>query len=242
MQPPLLRHLLRPSALTLVELLVAAAIALLLVGLLIPAVGRGIDAANASRCLSSQKKVAHACLAFAADNQGQLPVAYAQKINEETGQGSFDSSWYFDIEPYMGSPASVFTKQIRCRAESRDKPLMSVGVHAGQPGAQGSGPMVQGTNISRRRLAAVPASILLTADTYNNVGTFLNPADWPMTIDQDSDGIKDSHGSSKGSKYNVMQFRHGGQAIGVCADGSARHLTVEAWVTNEGNLWGKKTD
>jgi len=222
---------------TLVELLVVIMIMGILVTLLFPAAKSVFNRAQTSRCLGMQRTLASACIAFAADNSGQLPVAYSQTMNEQ-GQSGFDSAWYYDVEPFMGSKASVFLKKLRCPVVSSTNVNMTIGVHQGRGSSAQPGPCVSGNNVQRKLLASQSMRAVLVGDTDNNVGVFLNPVAWPFTTDQDGDGTNDSHGATR---YNGLGFRHGSNAPVVCIDGSAKIIKVNEWVGNTNNLWGTLT-
>lgn len=63
---------------TLVELLVVAAIIALLIGILLPAIGRTREISKRVVCLSNQRQMHLAATAYADTNQGRFPVAYWQ--------------------------------------------------------------------------------------------------------------------------------------------------------------------
>lgn len=220
---------------TLIELLVVVIIITIVALLLLPAARTVFESAQTSQCLSRQRTLAVACLAFASENNGQLPVSYSRNVDDE-GQTSFGSSWYYDIEPYMGGDkVAVFLKRLRCPAASKTNSNRTIGVHQGQGNNSSLGPCVTGDNPKRRRVSVIPTHTALTGDTDNNVGVYLNPVVWPFTTDQDGDGIRDSHGNTR---YNGLGFRHGGKAPVVCVDGSAKIIRVDEWVGNTNNLWG----
>lgn len=61
---------------TLIELLVVISIIAILAAMLVPAISMVRGAAQASRCLNSQRQVALGCLGYSNDNEGLLPAVY----------------------------------------------------------------------------------------------------------------------------------------------------------------------
>lgn len=77
----------RHHAFTLVELLVVIGIIAMLVGILLPTLGRAREAARAANCLSNLRQINTAFMLFAHDNKGYLPQV-----------GSAGNSEKFDID------------------------------------------------------------------------------------------------------------------------------------------------
>lgn len=78
----------RPSAFTLVELLVVIGILAVLIALVLPAIGRANATARRAACLSNLRQVHVALLQYAAVNRGQVPVGYRD------GRKQFNSMIY----------------------------------------------------------------------------------------------------------------------------------------------------
>lgn len=63
----------RRRAFTLIELLVVILIALMLVALLLPMLGRGVSEAAKVKCLGNLRQIQAGCVAYAGDNDGRFP-------------------------------------------------------------------------------------------------------------------------------------------------------------------------
>ena len=59
---------------TLIELLVVIAIVALLIGILLPALGKARQTAEGARCLSNLRQIAFLSTLYAYDNEGQSPA------------------------------------------------------------------------------------------------------------------------------------------------------------------------
>lgn len=77
---------------TLIELLVVISIIALLIGLLLPALGAGLETARTAVCLSQQRQMAIAVSVYVGDYEGQFPIATEQVMN---GSVSESRAWDF---------------------------------------------------------------------------------------------------------------------------------------------------
>lgn len=227
-------------AFSLVEILVVIAILAILAVLLFPSGRAMLDAAQGWKCISKQRTLASAILAYSGENGGKFPVSYA-RVLLETG-GGYTETWYFEVEPYMGESAKKFFKWMTCTQATQEEISngITIGVHSGRPGNTQSGALVQGDNVTRKHRAMIPGSTALTGCTRNNVGTYLNPLGWKFTADTDDDDILDSRNPN--AQYNGLTFRHGGRAGITLVDGSAKLIRPKEWAENEGNIWGELPD
>src|SRR5690348_11313226 len=67
------RHTHRQFGFSLVELLVVVGVIVVLIGLLMPVLGRARESANRTACMSNLRQLAAGLLQYAADNHGRFP-------------------------------------------------------------------------------------------------------------------------------------------------------------------------
>src|SRR5512140_2147116 len=82
----------RCSGFTLIELLVVIAIIALLIGILLPALGRAGDAGRDTQCRSSIRQIVTALIEFSTDFKGRFPPILDLAPDPETGKLSM--IWY----------------------------------------------------------------------------------------------------------------------------------------------------
>ena len=83
---------------TLIELLVVVSIIALLIAILMPALGAAREASRTAVCLSNTKQMALATVAYATENDMDLPTvgfSHGSAVHAEQG------SWFFLLEPYV---------------------------------------------------------------------------------------------------------------------------------------------
>src|SRR5690606_17549096 len=87
----------RGAGFTLVELLVVVGIIAVLLGLLLPALGRARAAADATACLANLRNMALAAQMYAHDNQGYLVQA---GLGHDGAHSHDEVAWFATLQPY----------------------------------------------------------------------------------------------------------------------------------------------
>ncbi len=234
---------------TLVELLVVIGIIAVLIAILLPALNKARAAANTTVCLSNQRQIVLAMSLYASNNRGSLPPYghfYDTSYNEDP-----TSYWWMLTAKYAGGPnAYLGITVMRCPVERDAKRYGTYGVNYGKTWnapftysavAGISNPLYAGS----RKLTKTKQGTFLTADClHSSAGADLaiySPNEWPLNLDTDKDGVKDSNSAVWSSviPYNHLDPRHPGKTA-VCSfvDGSARPVTLRDWVKNKDRIWG----
>lgn len=95
------------AAFTLVELLVVVAIVSILAAMLLPAVGKALDAAKTTSCLSRQKQLGLGTQMFLDEHRGLFPSYAGDDLTKAKAGAITYSTWFMNLGPYMGSKNTV---------------------------------------------------------------------------------------------------------------------------------------
>jgi prepilin-type N-terminal cleavage/methylation domain-containing protein len=237
------------SGFTLVELLVVIGIIAVLIGVLLPALNRARAQAQVSVCLSNQRQLAMAFMLYANDNRGLLPP-YGT-MNGSVFNELPDQYWWQLAQKYVSKANSQLgVSFMRCPSDRDPGRFGTYGVNYGY--SQFGGVISYATIgfkdpgfAGGRRLSKIKPTTFLTGDCVHWAGTgdlaIYSPLTWPLNIDPDKDGVKDTNAVIYGggqTRYNHFDPRH--NKAGVCsfADGSARSVPLREFVTNQNKLWG----
>jgi prepilin-type N-terminal cleavage/methylation domain-containing protein/prepilin-type processing-associated H-X9-DG protein len=136
-----------PPGFTLVELLVVMAIIAILVAVSVPAYTMAIMQANKAKCAANLRNIGVGMLAFAGDNNGNLPesggVIPYNSIDSTTKQ----NGWTQQLEPYMGAGSAMENSSGTSVYQCPDRGLVSDnkyysyfnGAHAADPNPSSGG-------------------------------------------------------------------------------------------------------
>ena len=99
----------RRSAFTLVELLVVIGIIALLVGILLPTLGRARESANQVKCMANLRQLGQALTIYVGENKGSLPVGFVTD-GTVTADGTYkgeDHDWTTLLMKIIGRQAAI---------------------------------------------------------------------------------------------------------------------------------------
>lgn len=214
-------------AFTLIELLSAVVIVAILCALMIGGMSRMRLSTQSTKCMNNQRQIVAGCLLYAADHNNQLPP-FGNSSNFDFGR-----SWVVIVSKYLNLPPDqiVTVTAYRCpRADTE-----AFGTYGVNYGWLGNTPFGYENEIGSRRVNEIPASTMLCADGAP-CGYIYAPFIYALNANNSEAYLS---GTMPDASYNYMNFRHDGRSFCGRADGSVIPITVNEWVDNAGNIWGK---
>lgn len=189
----------RPSAFTLIELLTVIAIIGILAAILIPTVGLVRAKARTTQCVSNLRQIGMACLMYADDHKGLLPVHGSSTL---TPASERNWNWNRKITNYMNMDAASARSRFNCptakEPANTNETTYNVSWFLDKAPLKG-------------RVANLTSSIVMVAD--GPVGNY--------------DGIWPWNYSGYSQAQRLQMFRHNGNTRqnAVFTDGSVRTLS-----------------
>jgi prepilin-type processing-associated H-X9-DG protein/prepilin-type N-terminal cleavage/methylation domain-containing protein len=243
----------RARAFTLVELLVVIGIIALLISILMPALSKAREQANAVKCMSNQRNLGNALVMFTQDHKGFLPKAWfndgpvgsALNGGRMTWEYRFPKyGWDYLLLGYVGKNRELF----RCPSDDpgrfRGDPadaspdsdyipasyrmnISNQHVFAGRPDNAIDRPLYA-VRISRLKQSS---KAIVFFDGANNAALWHHAATWEVSIDGKV---------ARTYKLNVGWDKHRGRSNYTFADGHAESLLWEdtwGFVETDEGMW-----
>ena len=214
----------RPSAFTLVELLVVISIIALLIGILLPALTAARDAAKLVQCLSNQKQIGIGLGTYASEFKSLVPPPQHGTYPDFWANNPPISRWQFEYlmpELDQGDPSIT------------DMNLRTLGTVFDCPGAEGPKWQDRGYAANRQLLFAVlkersgaAPSTTFAFNSFKNTEWIKAPTEAMHVVDGETAIIAFNTNTSGNVYQNIFRARerHAGRVNALFTDGHAGSL------------------
>ncbi len=198
------------SAFTLIELLVVIAIIAILAAMLLPALSRAKEKAQATACLNNARQIGLATSMYAGDNTDYFPRGVDIK-NDATW--SDPTAWHVLLLPYLAGTTNNGPKTYACPADAKGSPqIYPVGFIKFQMDYRASAYLFRSSNKTDNalRMSQVPSPsvmLMLTEKEWDS-------PDFQTTSDELSSWLAGWNGGS-GKNYNNSGFERHGKVLPI---------------------------
>lgn len=224
----------RPRAFTLVELLVVLAIIALLISILMPALRRARDSANATKCMNNQRQLMTSFLMFAQDHQNYLPGNDSDRGNPVWWKRDFLAG------PPEGPVRAVTIKDIP-RSGTMWKYIKNTDVFR-CPSVEGSQEVASGgqaTTNERFDLGVFKSLAGAKLGKVKNQSFFIyggktTPMPTPVICQELAATVNGTNIEGGHSNEDAMAIVHGGGSYYAAIDGSVHYFQEPRFGTKQG--------
>lgn len=246
----------KKNAFTLIELLVVISIIALLIGLLMPALSAAKSSAESAKCMSNQRQIGIAVMAYTNDYNGRL----SDRKNWPKWLKAADSTEWIDPnheEAYWGvayaKAAGIDNDVFNCPSAWDTDPVRGWGTFAEGYnktcyGLNGYGESGKSAVWLKKYVGSTGQTALFKGTRGKNIASLHNPSgtvfshdSYEITIDGNNDGVNQLRELGTGAQWNAQQAkeytRHGEGTNALWADGHVSNENIEAW--EEGFYVGK---
>lgn len=233
-------------AFTVVELLIVIAILTILVAMLVPSLKRARETTHIVTCNMNLRQLNFYLMQYTNESKGVLPPAAIGIISP--------GDWHKFIAPYAGKkdnerfgrdylacPAEVGSYNGQYKAWGHWGSVGGYGVNYAfkdKPFGRWETPAGPGNRSGSMRITDLSPNHFLAGDATL---PYIENPDWlSFDTDMDSDGVLDTYVGGRAFGpwvFNLFEPRHLGTGNLMFFDGSTRSVSLNAWATNENDIW-----